>query len=145
MGEKKKSQVRKAETYFSILEEKNLVNKHSTWTVSITQKVNSPLRTVSYMEDLITHAIHCRIISKSCELVPQHSWNISPSIWLQTTVSCGKLCFFQLSDVQHNANKLVMQTQAMRTLLWTDYRLNNKITVKLKQYPYFSFVISSGQ
>lgn len=29
-GGKKKSQVRKAETYFSILEEKNLVNKHST-------------------------------------------------------------------------------------------------------------------
>lgn len=71
--------------------------------------MNSPLRTVSYMEDLITHAIPSRIISKSCEAVPQHSWNTNLSIWLQTTVSCGKPCYFQLPDVHHNANELDMQ------------------------------------
>lgn len=73
------------------------------------QKMNSPLRTVSYMEDLITRAIHSRTVSKSCESAPQHSQNISLSIWLPTTVSCGKLCYFQLPNVNHNASELDMQ------------------------------------
>lgn len=72
--------------------------------------MNSPLRTVSYMEDLITHAIHSRILSKR-ESVPHQSWNINLSIQLQTTVSCSKLYYFQLPDVHHKANELDMQNK----------------------------------
>jgi len=53
--------------------------------------MNSRPTAVSYMEDFITHAIHSRAVSKSRESVPQHSWNVNLSIWLQTTVSWGRL------------------------------------------------------
>lgn len=98
--------------------------------------MNSLLRTVLYMEDLITHVIRSRILSK-CESVPQQSWNINLLIQLQSTVSCSKLCYFQLPNVHHKANELDMQNKNCENSSVRELTLNYKINNKVKAVPLF--------